>query len=175
MKRLCLTVFLLLAPLCARCGAIADYGLSRCASYVQRGILSVYGREIPITVCAAKLSRGGYAMSLDAGAGALVKGRFSADGKIAEMSVSDALAGRRRGAEKLAAEIFRLSLGLLDSVGAKTLSAHSENGLPQFAETENVRVDFLEYGENSLPKLLEVGAGAVSLRLRLVKYNLKSH
>lgn len=48
-------------------------------------------------------------------------------------------------AGRLAADAFRLALGLFDSVRSGELRSLAVDGLPKFAETENVRVEFLDY------------------------------
>lgn len=139
---------LVFAILSARafCGDCA-HGLSLFKSYVQRGTISFWGAEIPVAVYAAKTSGGGRAMVVDGG-GTLIKAKFSADGRAEEIFVSDLMPGGEA-AGRLAADAFRLALGLFGSVRSGELRSLAVDGLPKFAETENVRVEFSDYKKRS--------------------------
>ena len=51
---LCALIFAF-PPICRADGAV--FGLSRCSSYVQRGVMSFWGRELPISVYVVKKKR----------------------------------------------------------------------------------------------------------------------
>lgn len=160
---------LLFALFCARafCGD-SGYGLSLYKSYAQRGTISFPGAEIPIAVYVARTSGGGRAMAVDGG-GTLIKAKFSADGRTEEIFVSGLMPGGEA-AGRLAADAFRLALGLFGSVRSGELRSLSEGGLPRFAETENVRVEFSDYKKEksfSAPQTLKISAGCAKIALRL--------
>ena len=78
------------------------------------------------------------------GGGTLIKAKFSAAGRAEEIFVSDLMPGGEA-AGRLAADAFRLALGLFGSVRSGELRSLAVDGLPKFAETENVRVEFSDY------------------------------
>lgn len=160
---------LVFAILSARafCGDCA-HGLSLFKSYVQRGTISFWGAEIPVAVYAAKTSGGGRAMVVDGG-GTLIKAKFSADGRAEEIFVSDLMPGGEA-AGRLAADAFRLALGLFGSVRSGELRSLAVDGLPKFAETENVRVEFSDYKKEKpfpVPQTLKISAGRAKIILCL--------
>lgn len=160
---------LVFAILSARafCGDCA-HGLSLFKSYVQRGTISFWGAEIPVAVYAAKTSGGGRAMVVDGG-GTLIKAKFSADGRAEEIFVSDLMPG----GEALGGS-RRTRSG--SPSGSSTPCARANcvrspvDGLPKFAETENVRVEFLDYKKEKpfpVPQTLKISAGRAKIILRL--------
>lgn len=103
------------------------------------------------------------------GGGTLIKAKFSADGRAEEIFVSDLMPGGEA-AGRLAADAFRLALGLFDSVRSGELRSLAVDGLPKFAETENVRVDFSDYKKEKpfpVPQTLKISAGRAKIILRL--------
>ena len=163
---LCALIFAF-PPICRADGAV--FGLSRCSSYVQRGVMSFWGRELPISVYVVKKSGGETAMAVDSAAGTLIKGRFSPGAEKCELFVSELL-GDKDKVGGLAADIFRLALGFHDSVKARELRVHSVDGKPQFARTENVGVEFSDYITQNgvyLPRVLKIESGFLRIDLRL--------
>ena len=100
---LCALIFAF-PPICRADGAV--FGLSRCCSYVLRGVRSFWGRELPISVYVVKKSGGETAMAVDSAAGTLIKGRFSPGAEKCELFVSELL-GDKDKVGGLAADIFR--------------------------------------------------------------------
>lgn len=103
------------------------------------------------------------------GGGTLIKAKFSADGRAEEIFVSDLMPGGEA-AGRLAADAFRLALGLFDSVRSGELRSLAVDGLPKFAETENVRVEFSDYKKEKpfpVPQTLKISAGCAKIILRL--------
>ena len=62
------------------------------------------------------------------------------------------------------------ALGLFDSVRSGELRSLAVDGLPKFAETENVRVEFSDYKKEKpfpVPQTLKISAGRAKIILRL--------